>query len=699
MSKKIQSSLFSFNFGPARERAAPAPDNDTPQSPEPGSASDMSSQEVASSPPEKRAKSATARKYRPEWETEFVWLKKQKLKIDGHEVDRMFCSICRCSGMNNAFTSVDGCGDLQRSALTRHRDREDHKIAVKSKPLKSRMETVVKQNADRRKDSHAGMIRTVYMMAKNEMADDLFSSLIELQLQNDCKALLEAPLYKHHSSVSEMQEAIADVINEDLQREINASPLISVIVDETVNVTIDKKLIVFLRIIADAKPKNVFSGNITIPAGNAETVTAAIFAELERRNIDSRKVIGLGSDGASVMTGRHNGVGVRMRRVNPYLTQVHCAAHRVALASSDASKGVEQVAKYRRTVNSVYNYFASRYERLRELNRALNNLDFLSLKQPCSVRWLSLSRAVKSIQSNWPALVMELDEDARTNPTADGTVRQLKQYAFIALTHTLADVLPIMDRLNLVFQRENVNLSLVKPMVNATIASLDELQRGQMSGVNERNFDREFRESNRHFRGHLLTYASDTNVAAYGRVRVDFIAHLTASLRDRFPEEDLNLLSCLDKVLNVPNYPNESLNEYAIAEIAVLADYFGTPKVNDAGVAIAPLLDGNQLREQFATVKRSLVGHGIGNFDDACRVLIEDYGDIFPSFKSLANVALVLPMSSVPCERGFSTQSRIKTARRSPLTDDHVNTLMLISIHGPPLADFDIDRAVTTFNV
>ena len=93
------------------------------------------------------------------------------------------------------------------------------------------------------------------------------------------------------------------------------------------------------------------------------------------------------------------------------------------------------------------------------------------------------------------------------------------------------------------------------------------------------------------------------------------------------------------------------------------------------------------------------MGHGIGNFDDACRVLIEDYGDIFPSFKSLANVALVLPMSSVPCERGFSTQNRIKTARRSRLTDDHVNTLMLISIHGPPLADFDIDRAVTTFNV
>ena len=77
------------------------------------------------------------------------------------------------------------------------------------------------------------------------------------------------------------------------------------------------------------------------------------------------------------------------------------------------------------------------------------------------------------------------------------------------------------------------------------------------------------------FIGYNLIYAGDTiNVEAYGREWVDFVAHFTTSLRDRFPEEDLNLLSCLGKVFNVRNYPNENLNEYAIAEIALLVDYF-----------------------------------------------------------------------------------------------------------------------------
>ena len=86
--------------------------------------------------------------------------------------------------------------------------------------------------------------------------------------------------------------------------------------------------------------------------------------------------------------------------------------------------------------------------------------DFQSLKEPCSVRWLSFTKATKSIDVNWPQLVLALGEEAaRNNPTADGLLRQLKTFSFAAMTNTLLDVLPIMDRLNLAFQQDDVNLS------------------------------------------------------------------------------------------------------------------------------------------------------------------------------------------------------------------------------------------------
>lgn len=46
---------------------------------------------------------------------------------------------------------------------------------------------------------------------------------------------------------------------------------------------------------------------------------------------------------------------------------------------------------------------------------------------------------------------------------------------------------------------------------------------------------------------------------------------------------------------------------------------------------------------------------------------------------------MVIPVSSVPCERGFSMQNRVKTKQRLGLTDVHVDSLMLVAMEGPKL--------------
>ena len=116
---------------------------------------------------------------------------------------------------------------------------------------------------------------------------------------------------------------------------------------------------------------------------------------LEKKKIDLQKVKGLGSDGASVVCGKHNGVGVRLQMDCPYLIHVHCAAHRVALVASNAARDTQKVADCRRVLNNVHFYFknsAQRYERLRELHPAFEESDFISLKEPCSVCWWASPR-------------------------------------------------------------------------------------------------------------------------------------------------------------------------------------------------------------------------------------------------------------------------------------------------------------------
>lgn len=60
----------------------------------------------------------------------------------------------------------------------------------------------------------------------------------------------------------------------------------------------------------------------------------------------------------------------------------------------------------------------------------------------------------------------------------------------------------------------------------------------------------------------------------------------------------------------------------------------------------------------------------------------------------LVRIMLVLPVSSAQCERGFSTQKRIKSDIRSALNPNTVEDLIRISVEGPPLETFDASVSV-----
>ena len=163
------------------------------------------------------------------------------------------------------------------------------------------------------------------------------------------------------------------------------------------------------------------------------------------------------------MLGKVSGVGVRLAGVSPVLTHRHCVAHSCALVASSAAQRTNKINDFRATVNGVYKllkYSAARYERLRQLHAALDQSDFQSLKEPCCVRWLSLSKATESIFANWPSLVLELEEEsARGNATATGLRNQIRRYSFVAIAALLLDVLPVMDTLNRFFQRDYIYIT------------------------------------------------------------------------------------------------------------------------------------------------------------------------------------------------------------------------------------------------
>ena len=87
-----------------------------------------------------------------------------------------------------------------------------------------------------------------------------------------------------------------------------------------------------------------------MPDGKAETIFNAINAWLVSWEIPITKVMGLATAGAAVMTGVRSGVWVKMKQENPRMVHIHCVAHKLALAVSQAAASVRSLKTYEDTV-------------------------------------------------------------------------------------------------------------------------------------------------------------------------------------------------------------------------------------------------------------------------------------------------------------------------------------------------------------
>ena len=278
-----------------------------------------------------------------------------------------------------------------------------HSIATDS-PIKK----IVAEKIDKDDEGAVRFMKSAYFLAKNELPKSLFSATIEfvdvlgIEIQRVSK-----PEYTHHTSVGEFQAACVKTISTDTVEHMQeGSGLYSITIDESTDRGNKKRLILYAEFLnRDFKKETKFICN-----ANAETIVNVVLAELRNKGIDISGMIGISTDGARAMTGRKTGVVVRLREHVPNLIGTHCAAHRCALATSQAAKYIPEIAQYSRTVGNVFYYFSAsalRSNKLREIQTILD-LPELKYAEVHSVRWLSLDRAVRVLYRTYPALVTAL---------------------------------------------------------------------------------------------------------------------------------------------------------------------------------------------------------------------------------------------------------------------------------------------------
>ena len=186
----------------------------------------------------------------------------------------------------------------------------------------------------------------------------------------------------------------------------------------------------------------------------------------------------MGFDGAATFSGDKTGVQCRLKKNSPHGLFVHCHCHRLQLACVQAANpttGIKHVYTTLTTLWKFFHYSPKRTECLKEVKRILD-LPELKIIRPSDTRWLAHERCVKAVKASYSAIVMALNNIYETThvPEALGISKALCKKSTVAAIFLLDYTLPQVAKLSKTMQAENLDLTAIADLVDATLHVLDD---------------------------------------------------------------------------------------------------------------------------------------------------------------------------------------------------------------------------------
>ena len=208
-------------------------------------------------------------------------------------------------------------------------------------------------------------------------------------------------------------------------------------------------------------------------------ITLRIQDYATQMGLDMRKMRGIGTDGAASMIGKHNGSVTRLRAITPTAISVHCAAHRLNLASSHAANAIPYVKKLNSIVRHIFDFLDNSCVRtagLKAIQCLLQQKG--SVVAPCTTRWLSIEQSVSRLRDCFASVIISLQREGeeRGDAKALGLQAMVTKYRFVATMLMMCDALLHVARMSKCFQLTYCDYSIIPSILATTLASLEQLK-------------------------------------------------------------------------------------------------------------------------------------------------------------------------------------------------------------------------------
>ena len=628
------------------------------------------------------------KKFNKTWLDEFKWLVFEK--------GAMFCSLC-LTHKNKSMFSQSGSLNFRISTLREHESSSGHvkslKTATEIKENKIPSMTVsLKEKADKIELAICRLIRTAYTVAKKHLPIQFYPELCALQICNG--TLLTRKLYQDTYACSEFIKIISDYFDQTLLEKLRESPALGIMVDESTDLSMEKHLIVYMNYLEQGNLRTSFLTLLKLVSADANAVYSTLVGFLKACNIDTSKIWGFSSDGAAVMMGKDNGVVRKFKIDSPYLLEMHCIAHKLALSSLDAAKQVGEVKYFESILQSLHSYFSKSSKRIEHLRTWQDVLDDDRVKPLAvhQIRWLSFANCVTNVRRSLNSLLKSLESDSDDDVMASALFKALSSYKFLFLAHFFSDIMSDIAVVSRTFQSRDISYVTIQKTLAAVCDSIE--QQYLIDDAQYGNYLREFLDKYENASDYYGTEIRRSHRDDRLPVAVsEFASILKDSLLSRFPKLELWEAMSIFSPDTFPNSVKEKAT-FGKAKLARLLEHFGETKGG-----LEPPINAEEAKREWPLFKNFMFS-AVRNEEDAAiqpnsatlaKTLLSSKDMIaqYPNMTKLMSISRVLPASSVECERGFSIQNLIKTRLRCSLCIEKLDQHMRVSINGPELRSFD----------
>ena len=331
--------------------------------------------------------------------------------------------------------------------------------------------------------------------------------------------------------------------------------------------------------------------------------------------------------------------------------------------------------KFREKFDSLYKFISgssNRTFKLQQIQELLGEPQ-LTVKEPHAIRWLGLKNAVKAVYDCYNSILATLSTfAAEKQPAASGLLKYFSQYKTILLVAFMLDVHDVVGILRKELQKQNIVFSEIKPLMEATFAKLDYLEKNDGGAMKTMRDDIEIKSEKEgkhaYLQGEKLQNYSEKVEQDFSSLRSRYISKLKTNIQSRFRKEDSDIFEDLS-LLFEPMVVNDAGENESEDALDALGQFYGENKtvkvvhgslqteLQEEVTNVTRLVDKDKLKQEWPMLKGMISGSYKRLSTPAlCRRVIQMHQESMPELSKLCQIALCVSVTSVECERSFSTK-------------------------------------------